>query len=331
MKKRFFKKTFQVLSLFSILFCCFSCGSKKLKFEEVITNEEDGFTIVASNDKPFTGTIIDNVGFYELVDELPGKSDLCFLMEPYCDEYKKESFIVNLQYKKGYRHGESTYSFKSTGKTAFVETFKNGKRHGTFKLYGKNGKLMLEQDFKNGKPDGSHKCRFWDGSLIHDGKFDEGKKIGKWLDYFSYEYGVSNMPVQEEIFDKNGLPLSDTRYFFTEKKDKKQIPRSKTEWVYDKKNPQIYTETGYTVPVSMLGDIENSKLVISYHREYDKSEGKDKNQRGGLITDENYQNGKIYERHHYDEKGRDHGLFERFNDNGDVTFSIKYEHGNVVK
>ena len=52
MNKGFFKKALQVVGLFTIVFCCISCGGKKLKFEEILRNEENGITTVASTDKP---------------------------------------------------------------------------------------------------------------------------------------------------------------------------------------------------------------------------------------------------------------------------------------
>ena len=56
--------------------------------------------------------------------------------------------------------------------------YKNGKKHGPYKAYWKNGKLHAKINYKNGLPEGVVKKYYHDGRLFEESHYKDGKKDG---------------------------------------------------------------------------------------------------------------------------------------------------------
>ena len=68
-----------------------------------------------------------------------------------------------------------------TGKTSGVNqgTFKDGKGHGLFEMYHKNGRLLIKRTLKNGKKHGPFEDYYQNGQLWKKGTFKDGKLVNK--------------------------------------------------------------------------------------------------------------------------------------------------------
>ena len=72
-----------------------------------------------------------------------------------------------------------------TGKTTGQHqvTFKNGKLHGIYVTYHKNGQLYLKGKWKNGELDGPWVYYHSNGQLWRKGSYKDGKRDGFWVDF----------------------------------------------------------------------------------------------------------------------------------------------------
>ena len=83
-----------------------------------------------------------------------------------------------LYYKKS---SDVPFTGKVTGKEQ--GSVKDGKEHGPWVHYHKNGQLYSKGTFKDGKSDGPWVGYYPDGQLFWKGTFKDGKKDGPWVGY----------------------------------------------------------------------------------------------------------------------------------------------------
>jgi antitoxin component YwqK of YwqJK toxin-antitoxin module len=83
-----------------------------------------------------------------------------------------------IHYKK---FTEVPFTGKTTGK--IQGAFKNGKKHGSWVVYHKNGQLESKGTYKNGKEHGPWVIYWSNGQLFKKGTLEDGKKDGPWVGY----------------------------------------------------------------------------------------------------------------------------------------------------
>ena len=83
-----------------------------------------------------------------------------------------------IHYKK---FTEVPFTGKTTGK--IQGAFKNGKKHGSWVVYHKNGQLHFKRNYRDGKTHGPEVWYFSDGQLHAKGTYQDGKSVGPWVGY----------------------------------------------------------------------------------------------------------------------------------------------------
>jgi antitoxin component YwqK of YwqJK toxin-antitoxin module len=96
--------------------------------------------------------------------------------EQYDDLVKRDGIF----YKK---FSTVPFTGKTTGKTQ--GTFRNGKEHGPWVRYHKNGQLEYKGTYEDGKLDGPWVFYWKDGQLLSKGTYTDGKRDGPWVFYNS--------------------------------------------------------------------------------------------------------------------------------------------------
>lgn len=81
------------------------------------------------------------------------------------------------------------------GKIQTYGEFKNGQRHGIWRVWYQNGNLWSEGEFKNGQANGFRKVYYENGQLRYRGFFTNNKKSGTW-----------------EFYDENGNKLKEEEF-----------------------------------------------------------------------------------------------------------------------
>jgi antitoxin component YwqK of YwqJK toxin-antitoxin module len=73
------------------------------------------------------------------------------------------------------------FTGKTTGK--IQGTFKDGKKHGPWVVFHKNGQLLRKGNYKDGKEDGPVVGYHDNGQLRIKGIYKDGKEDGPWVSY----------------------------------------------------------------------------------------------------------------------------------------------------
>lgn len=81
------------------------------------------------------------------------------------------------------KDGEWRYFSKDNGKLILVEENRNGKVHGTSKVYYETGVLMTECLYQDGLREGHARTYYPSGALKEEGDFLHGEKTGVWKTY----------------------------------------------------------------------------------------------------------------------------------------------------
>ena len=131
-------------------------------------------------------------------------------------------------YKDGQKHGVSKKYFKNGSLTQELY-WENDKKEGAWKIWFSNGMLQLSANFRNGKLDGPFVNYYPDGTEEIKGSYENDLRIGKWL---YTELGTGKI---KEIKYVDGLP---------ENQDKidKQFEKKMLEYEKNKgriKNPDL--------------------------------------------------------------------------------------------
>ena len=91
----------------------------------------------------------------------------------------KTSGRLQGSYKNGKKHGPWVYYYKN-GQLNYKGTYKDGKWDGPWVYYHKNGQLDIKGTYKDGKEEGPW-VRYWNnGQLFSKGTYKDGKRRGLW-------------------------------------------------------------------------------------------------------------------------------------------------------
>ena len=93
------------------------------------------------------------------------------------------TLIATGYYVNQKKEGEWRYFSKDNGKLILVEENRNGKVHGTSKVYYDTGILMTECQYQDGLKEGPAKTYYPSSALKEEGSFLHGEKCGVWKTY----------------------------------------------------------------------------------------------------------------------------------------------------
>jgi antitoxin component YwqK of YwqJK toxin-antitoxin module len=88
-------------------------------------------------------------------------------------------------FKDGKKHGPWV-SYNKDGQLRFASTFKNGKQDGPWVGYWNNGQLSQKGTYKDDKKDGPWVGYHENGQLDYKGTFKDGKREGPWVSHHYY-------------------------------------------------------------------------------------------------------------------------------------------------
>ena len=95
--------------------------------------------------------------------------------------YKSGKVNQTMYFKDGIM--DSSFFNYENGQLWEVNNFKNGKKHGSYKMYFDNGQLMIKGTHKNNKYDGHFIFYDSTGTKESEGIYNKGKTVGAW--YFN--------------------------------------------------------------------------------------------------------------------------------------------------
>jgi len=120
-----------------------------------------------------------------------GKGLLCETTGMGCPESVDAKDLVERNGVYFKKFTEVPFTGKTTGKTQ--GSFRNGKKHGPWVKYHKNGQLREKENYKDGKRDGPW-VNYWDnGQLKSKGTYKNGKMDGLWVAYNKYGTVVTSL------------------------------------------------------------------------------------------------------------------------------------------
>ena len=107
------------------------------------------------------------------------------------------------------KHGPYIEFYQNGGK--FVEgQYRNNKKTGDWKFWGKNAKLVKTETYRDGKLDGSWTLLREDGSKERSESFKDGKRDGKWI---FYDPAGKNQPVEQHEYKADGRDGTWVRWY----------------------------------------------------------------------------------------------------------------------
>lgn len=115
----------------------------------------------------------------------------------YLEESGDTNRVVN--YKNGIKEGKS-YTY-TDNVISGVETYQNGFRNGTKKVYYPSGQIMSEGVMKNDRQDGIWKSYYENGNVETEFRMSNGKQTGTFINYYSN----GQVEVVGEDINGNGL------------------------------------------------------------------------------------------------------------------------------
>ena len=90
------------------------------------------------------------------------------------------TLIATGYYLNQKKEGVWQYFSRDNGKMILEEDNKDGKAHGTSKVYYETGTLMMERQFVDGLMEGHAKIYYPSGALKEEGDYLHGEKTGIW-------------------------------------------------------------------------------------------------------------------------------------------------------
>lgn len=93
------------------------------------------------------------------------------------------TMIATGYYVNQKKDGEWRYFSRDNGVLILVEENRNGKVHGSSKVYYETGMLMMERQFVEDRLEGHAKIYYPSGALKEEGDYHNGEKIGIWKAY----------------------------------------------------------------------------------------------------------------------------------------------------
>lgn len=80
----------------------------------------------------------------------------------------------------------TVYAYFPDGKTVYLKSdFVNGKQHGEYIEYLKNGRINYKRSYSNGRENGEWIEYFNDGKIRKKSNYKNGKLHGEWVTYFN--------------------------------------------------------------------------------------------------------------------------------------------------
>ncbi len=160
------KPIFYFLILISISLLLTACSSKKSRFNYKLG--QDGLIYNTSNNKLYTGTIIDTADVVIEFDVVKGVKNGAFLTYYMSGQVQKYGYVKNnlnqgewnYFYPNGQKEtvgnfindkpeGEWT-SYFNNGHIKSVGTYVHGKQQGVWRFYNSEGKLVISEYYNNG-------------------------------------------------------------------------------------------------------------------------------------------------------------------------------------
>ena len=93
------------------------------------------------------------------------------------------TLIATGYYVNQKKNGEWRYYSRENGVLILVEENRNGKAHGSSKVYYETGVLMMERQFVDDKLEGPARIYYHSGALKDEGNYLQGEKTGIWKAY----------------------------------------------------------------------------------------------------------------------------------------------------
>lgn len=93
------------------------------------------------------------------------------------------TMIATGYYLNQKKDGEWRYYSRENGALILVEENRNGKAHGSSKVYYETGVLMMERQFVDDQLEGHAKIYYPSGALKEEGNYLHGEKTGIWKAY----------------------------------------------------------------------------------------------------------------------------------------------------
>lgn len=222
----------------------------------------------------------------------------------------------------GERKGDWVF-YHTNGEVAGEYTFSNGEPDGPFKDYSKRGVLINEGSYSDGEKDGLITSYYKSGGKFVEQYYDNGLADGKGTFYhqngqlkYKAEFKDGEIDGKVESFDPVG-ELFQKRYFAEGELDGELIYywpdgsiRSKTEYKEGEKDGPFKTY------------FENGKV---------KDEGSFSEGTLNGISTLYHENGKVAVKNVYDESGKQTGLTEEYDEDGNLIYTATYKKGRILK
>lgn len=94
-----------------------------------------------------------------------------------------DKLVVTYKVKGDDKEKIKELKYYPNGNKEYEGEYKNGKKHGEWIYWYKNGFVWSEGEFYEDKSDGIRKVYHENGQLYYEGEYDEGKQISKWTFY----------------------------------------------------------------------------------------------------------------------------------------------------
>lgn len=207
------------------------------------------------------------------------------------EEYEYNKLKCNGTYKDGRKHGVFKI-YNSEGRIKEEKSYKEGKLDGAHKTYYTTGKVEREVNYRNGKQDGKELAYDPDGTLRRDHTYKDGKQVGKQFTFLKGTYELHETEYYNEYGQKDGEYSSIFTFGLPHVLGHYKNGQKDGRWIE-------ITESGDTLVIETYANGREEGLHVSYDsntgarkREfYMKADRKD-----GLFREYNPENGElIYE------------------------------------
>jgi len=161
---------------------------------------EDGETIKAKMNFDESGSVAYAIIYYNN-GEIAAKGKFVnqkkdSLWENYSYYTQKINSIDS--YKEGKKHGTSKILYENGTVSEFI-SYEDGVKHGVWKQYFPSGVLKLQTQYKNGKLEGSYVSYYPNGAVHLKGMYENNKKEGVWEKYNDSKELIDTMTYKEGI------------------------------------------------------------------------------------------------------------------------------------
>ncbi len=173
--------------------------------------------------------------------------------------------VHSIEYKHGVRHGEETFYATDPNGKHYVRKlvpWRDGKVHGTMRMWYARDQLMSEAPYENGELSGVSKSYDYDGDVTREVAYKDGKRHGMMI-----EHWARTGKLKSEIPYRMGKVHGVAKQYYDTGKLKRESPcwedrfhgvqtlyhesgevRSKTYWILDEKVSAERFEKEYKVP-----------------------------------------------------------------------------------